>query len=83
MVGEISPESDWFTREILVTWPDIGSQEIPGKLQGDSLRSQLCNVFKGSFNCILNWRRAWVSTIKAVEGGKRESQQKVVKRGRK
>lgn len=36
MEGEITPESDLLSREISVTLPVFGSQEIPAKLHGDS-----------------------------------------------
>lgn len=80
MEGEISPERDWLTREIPVTSWVIGSQEIPEKLQGDSRSFQLCRVFSGSFNCLLNCRRACVSTVKAVESWKRGKKKRVIKK---
>lgn len=73
MEGGITPESDLFARKISVTWPDVASQKIPVKLQGDSASFQLCKEFNGSFNCFLNWRRAWVSTVDAFEGRKGRS----------
>lgn len=63
-----------------MTWPDIASQEIPVKLQGDSESFQLCREFNGSFNCCLNWRRAWVSIVSAFEDRKRVIKRSPVKR---
>lgn len=67
--GEISPERDFSRREIPVTRPVTGSQEIPRNLHGDSDSTHDSKTFKGSTRWDLNSRRALVSTVGVWEEG--------------
>ena len=71
MEGEISPDKDLLASEISVTLPETGSQRTPKNLHGDSDSFQESKMFKGSLSLFLKLRRAWVSTVRGKEGGKR------------
>lgn len=83
MEGEISPESDLLSRDISVTFPE--TQVIPEKSQGeeDSVSFHESRKFKGSLSCLFNSRRASVSTVKGIHGGKSKEMNNAVKTGSK
>ena len=83
MEGESSPESDLLSRDISVTFPE--SQVIPenSHAEEDSVSFHDSRKFKGSLSCLLNSRRASVSTVKGIHGGKSKEMNNVVKSGSK
>lgn len=69
--GEIAPERDLLSREIWVTLEETGWHVMPKKWQGDSEAFQEYNELRGSMSWFFKRRRASVSTVRGVHGGKK------------
>jgi hypothetical protein len=71
MDGEITPDRDLLSSEISVTLLDTMSHLMPKNSQGESESFHDCKKLRGSLSWFLKLRRASVSTVRGVQGGKK------------